>query len=88
MGFVNYVVPKEQVMSKALELASKIAANGPVAVREIRKAVKENLSIPDVAGAMANEGRHAGIVFSHADAKEGPLAFAQKRAAVWADSKL
>merc|ERR1719460_984420 len=28
MGFVNYVVPKEQVIPKALELAAKIASNG------------------------------------------------------------
>lgn len=88
MGFVNYVVPKEQVIPKALELAAKIASNGPVAVQEIRKAVKENLSIPDIAGAMQNETKHSNIVFAHPDAREGPLAFAQKRKPVWGKSKL
>merc|ERR1719323_2698499 len=55
MGFVNYVVPKEQVLPKALEIAAKIAANGPIAVQEIRKSVKACLSIPDVGAAMKKE---------------------------------
>merc|ERR1712151_691138 len=79
MGFLNHVVPKDQVIPKALEIAEQIASNGPVAVQEIRRAVKENLSIPDVAEAMKNETKHADIVFAHPDAKEGPMAFAQKR---------
>merc|ERR1740121_3317614 len=78
MGLVNHVVPQDQVVAKALEIATKIAANGPVAVQHIRQAVKENLSIPDIASAMKNENKHANAVFAHPDAKEGPLAFAQK----------
>lgn len=88
MGFVNYVVPKEQVIPKALEIAGVIAANGPVAVQQIRKSVKACLSIPDVAAAMKEEGKHAAVVFAHPDAKEGPRAFAEKRKPVWAKSKL
>jgi len=57
-----------------------------VAVMEIRKAVKENLSIANVGDAMENEGQHAAVVFAHPDAREGPLAFAQKRKPVWASS--
>lgn len=87
MGLVNYVVPKEQVIPKALEIAEKIAANGPFAVQQIRKAVKANLSIPDVAAAMKNETNMANQVFAHPDAREGPLAFAQKRKPVWGKKK-
>jgi len=88
MGFVNHVVPADQVIPKALEIAELIAANGPIAVQEIRRAVKENLSIPDVAEAMQNETKHSNVVFAHPDAKEGPMAFAQKRKPVWGKSKL
>jgi enoyl-CoA hydratase len=88
IGFVNYVVPKDQVMSKALEIAEKIASNGPVAVQYIRKSVKEILSEPSIAKAMQIETKHSGVVFKHPDAKEGPLAFAQKRKPVWGKSKL
>lgn len=83
MGLVNHVVPKEQVIPKALEIAAKIAANGPFAVQQIRKAVKANLSIADVGAAMKNETTEANKVFAHPDAMEGPLAFAQKRKPVW-----
>lgn len=83
MGLVNYVVSKDQVLPKALEIAAKIAANGPMAVQHIRKAVKANLSIASVADAMKNENKFAAEVFAHPDAKEGPRAFAEKRKPVW-----
>lgn len=88
MGFVNYVLPKEQVLPKALEIAATIASNGPVAVQNIRKSVKACLSIPDVAQAMKKENEFAKVVFAHPDAKEGPKAFAEKRKPVWGKSKL
>jgi len=87
MGFLNYVVPKEQVMAKALEIAGKIAANGPVAVQQIRKSVKACLSEAKVADAMKLESKFSAPVFQHPDAKEGPLAFAQKRKPVWSSAK-
>lgn len=37
MGFVNRVVPREKVMSTAIELAEKICANGPIAVRKAKE---------------------------------------------------
>lgn len=83
IGFVNYVLPKEQVLPKALEIAAKIASNGPVAVQQIRKSVKACLSIPDVKMAMQKETELANVVFAHPDAKEGPRAFAEKRKPVW-----
>jgi len=90
IGFLNYVVPKEQVLPKALELAQKIASNGPVAVQQIRKSVKDCLSEPDVSKAMRLENKHSAVAFAHPDAKEGPKAFAEKRKPVWftGESKL
>lgn len=37
MGFVNYVVPRNQVMDRAAELARKIGENGPLAVRKAKE---------------------------------------------------
>eukprot|EP00930_Biecheleria_cincta_P075089 TRINITY_DN62280_c0_g1_i1.p1 TRINITY_DN62280_c0_g1~~TRINITY_DN62280_c0_g1_i1.p1 ORF type:complete len:278 (-),score=62.71 TRINITY_DN62280_c0_g1_i1:48-881(-) len=88
MGFVNHVVPREQVLPKALEIAAKIASNGPVAVQQIRRAVKANLSIANIGEAMKNENKFSAVVFAHPDAKEGPRAFAEKRKPVWVKSKL
>jgi len=88
IGFLNHVVPKDQVMAKALEIAEKIASNGPVAVQHIRQSVKEAMNESNVGKAMQIETKHANVVFKHPDAKEGPLAFAQKRQPVWGKSKL
>jgi len=39
LGLVNHVVPKGQARAKALEIAATIAENGPVAVRQAKKAI-------------------------------------------------
>jgi enoyl-CoA hydratase/carnithine racemase len=39
IGLVNHLVPKGQARAKALEIAATIAENGPVAVRQAKKAV-------------------------------------------------
>jgi len=37
IGFVNYLVHADQVMSKAIEIAKKICDNGPIAVRKAKE---------------------------------------------------
>jgi enoyl-CoA hydratase len=78
LGFVNHVVPPDQLMSKAEEIARKIAANGPLAVKAIKQAVIENsgLSLKD---GLAHELEQAMPVFMSRDAREGPRAFKEKR---------
>ena len=39
IGLVNHLVPKGQARAKALEIAATIAENGPVAVRQAKKAI-------------------------------------------------
>jgi len=81
-GLVNYVLPKEQVLPKALEIAKQIAENGPVAVKAIKKSVRECIGLPELE-AMKKEKELAIPVFAHPDAKEGPRAFLEKRKPVW-----
>jgi enoyl-CoA hydratase len=78
LGFVNKVVPAGQVLDEALQLAATIAANGPVAVRAIKAAVKANLGRPE-REAMRTELEHGRPVFATEDAREGPRAFLEKR---------
>ncbi len=78
MGFVSYVVPEDQLMAKAEEIAKKIAANGPLAVKAIKQAVVENQGLP-VKEALAHELELAMPVFMSKDAREGPRAFKEKR---------
>ncbi len=81
-GFVNHVVPAAEVMAKAMEIAGKIASNGPLAVTAIKAGAREARGLPE-AEAMAVELKWAGPVFRTKDAVEGPLAFMQKRTPVF-----
>jgi enoyl-CoA hydratase len=76
LGFLNYVT--DDIMGKAMEIAGKIAANGPIAVKAIRQSVKECLGKPEQ-DALKIESRISGPVFQTEDAKEGPKAFMEKR---------
>lgn len=76
LGFLNYVT--DDVLGKAMEIAEKISANGPLAVKAIRRSVKECLGKPEAEG-MKIEGQISGPVFQTEDAKEGPKAFMEKR---------
>lgn len=82
MGFLNRVVPKDKVLDAAYELAGKIARNGPLAVKAIRKSARACLGLPE-SQAMDMERKFAAPVFASEDAKEGPRAFLEKRAPVY-----
>jgi enoyl-CoA hydratase len=82
LGFLNRVVPQGEVLPAALELAERIAANGPIAVQAIRRSARACLGRPE-ADAMQIESEMAAPVFRTEDAREGPLAFMQKRKPVF-----
>jgi enoyl-CoA hydratase/carnithine racemase len=77
-GLVNHVVPADQVMPKAIELAERICENGPLAVRLAKEAAVRGLGMPFEEG-LRLENEQSRKVLASEDAKEGPLAFAQKR---------
>lgn len=82
LGFLNRVVPPAEVLPAAMELAERIAANGPIAVQAIRRSVRECRGRPE-GEAMKIESEMAAPVFRTEDAREGPLAFMQKRKPVF-----
>ena len=47
MGFVNFVVPKYKVMSKAIELAEKICANAPIAISKTEELFYKGRTLED-----------------------------------------
>ncbi len=79
LGLVNHVVPDGKALEKAREIAARIAANGPLAVRGILATLRatETLCEED---AFAIEQQHGMKVMSSQDAAEGPRAFLEKRA--------
>ncbi|WKN56217.1 crotonase/enoyl-CoA hydratase family protein [Rhodococcus opacus] len=84
LGLVNRVAPAGTALDVALELAEQIAANAPLSVRESKAMIHRTATEPDW-GDRAWEANNAAIatIFTSADAKEGPTAFAEKRQPVW-----
>lgn len=78
IGFVNYVVPQEQLMGKAEKIAKTIAANGPLSLKAIKESVLKCMGEPVIKG-LTIEKEFGDKVFASEDAKEGPLAFVEKR---------
>lgn len=78
IGLINYVVPDDQLIAKAEELAMTIARNGPLAVRKIKEAVRRCSGRP-YEEAFKIENEIAREVMKSEDAKEGPRAFIEKR---------
>ncbi len=82
LGFLNHVVPEDQVLDTAFEIAGKIAENGPVAVKAIRASIREAIGVPE-AQALRRENELAAPVYATEDAQEGPRAFMEKRKPVY-----
>jgi enoyl-CoA hydratase/carnithine racemase len=78
IGLIGRVVPDGTALETALEIADQIAANGPVAIRAILRTIRETEGMAEN-DAFAIEGKIGFAVFASEDAKEGPLAFAEKR---------
>lgn len=81
-GLVEYVVPGEELLPRAENLAREILANAPVAVQLARDAVRRGLELP-LADGLRVEDDLLAIAMATEDAREGPLAFAQKRPPTW-----
>ena len=78
LGLIGHVVPDGQALTKALELADQIAANGPLAVQAILRTIRETESMHEN-DAFRIDAKLGIAVFQSEDAKEGPRAFAEKR---------
>jgi enoyl-CoA hydratase/carnithine racemase len=77
-GLVNHVVPADEVMPMALRIAETICENGPLAVRVAKESVYRGRDMT-LAEGLDFETQQWRIVGASEDAREGPLAFAQKR---------
>ncbi|WP_280261025.1 crotonase/enoyl-CoA hydratase family protein [Nocardia abscessus] len=78
IGLIGHVVPDGTALDKALEIAGRIAANGPLAVQAILRTIRETEAMPEE-DAFQIDAELGMTVFRSADAKEGPRAFAEKR---------
>jgi len=84
-GLVNHVVPLADLMPAAIALAEKIAANAPLSVQASKRValgIDEGRIAADAPYWEHNTRERAALMRSE-DAREGPLAFAQKRKPQW-----
>ncbi|GLY71570.1 enoyl-CoA hydratase/isomerase family protein [Amycolatopsis taiwanensis] len=74
------ITETEQLMPRALDFASTLAANAPLAVREAKTVIDDGIA-GDRRAALAAEQRALGRLFESADGREGIDAFVHKRQA-------
>ena len=78
MGLIGRVVPDGQALDAAREIAAQVAACGPLSTQAILRAWRETEQMSDY-DAMQHQDPIGWSVFASEDAKEGPLAFSEKR---------
>jgi len=80
IGLVNKVVPADQLISAAEEMARKMMTRGPLAVRAAIEAVMSGSEMPFEEGQFL-EATLFGLLCASEDTKEGMNAFLEKRQA-------
>jgi enoyl-CoA hydratase len=78
IGLVNKVVAADSLRETALEMAGRLAARAPVALRLIKSAVNRGINM-ELQSALAYESRCFEMLFTTRDQKEGMQAFVEKR---------
>ena len=82
IGLVTEVVPHEQLMPRALELARLVCENAPLAVWGTKMGILRGLGLPfEQADEIA--GGYLKSVEQSEDHREGPRAFLEKRKPRW-----
>jgi crotonobetainyl-CoA hydratase len=85
LGLVNKVVPQDQVVAAALDMAAKITEGAPLAVQASKRVANgiRDGRVPAEAGFWELSRAESLALRRTADAAEGPRAFAEKRAPRW-----
>ena len=82
LGLVSLLSPAEDTLHRALELAGRIAAMPPLAIRAAKASVNAAAELPLSEGLAAEQAAFFGL-FATADQKEGMAAFVEKRSPRW-----
>jgi enoyl-CoA hydratase len=82
LGLVNVLAAPGAALDEAVALAQRITANGPLAVAATKRIIVESRNWP-AETMFAEQGKLKPSVFDSNDAREGALAFAEKRPPQW-----
>lgn len=81
-GLVSRVVPDDELLDRATELAAEIAARPPVAVRAAKEAIDRSFDLT-IEDGLAYERNLFFLLFASDDRTEGMAAFTEKREPEW-----
>ena len=82
LGILNKLVPAEELLSSAEELATAIMKNAPLAVEKAKHVIQVGAELP-LKNAIRLETEAEALLFSTEDKLEGMRAFVEKRKAVF-----
>jgi enoyl-CoA hydratase len=85
-GLVNEVVPAADLLARATDILTGLAASSAIAMQGIMSAINLGLDLP-MEEALAIEAVHFGLCCTSADKQEGVAAFLEKRTAVFNGEK-
>ena len=83
LGFVNDVVPQDELMTTAKTWAGMIAECSPMSIRASKQAVMGGLDIANFEDAFKTKFPAVVDMIKSEDFIEGPKAFSEKRAPQW-----
>ncbi|HUA34300.1 MAG TPA: enoyl-CoA hydratase-related protein [Candidatus Binataceae bacterium] len=81
-GLANQVVPADQLMTTARQLADKLVTKSAFALRQAKAALRAAITMEQDAG-LRFEQEAFGVTFASADRVEGTTAFVEKRQPAW-----
>lgn len=81
-GLVSEIVAAGETLQAARDLAGRVAQGGPLALAATKRIIVESADW-DSASAFDRQGEIIAPVFTSADAREGAMAFAEKRQPNW-----
>jgi len=83
LGFVNEVVPADDLLAAARRWADQIAECAPLSVRASKQAAMHGLDASSLREAVEGRYDQLGAMIKSDDFREGPQAFAEKRKPNW-----
>ena len=83
LGFVNEVVPHDQLMERTLEWAKMITACAPLSIRASKDVVYKSLDMASLQESMKRHYDSVTAMSTSEDFIEGPKAFSEKRPPQW-----
>ncbi len=82
IGLINHLAEPGKALDVALELAERIAINAPLSVAASKQVIQESLGRSEAESWKAQD-KFVKTIFTSADAREGAIAFAEKRTPEW-----